>query len=150
MDAFFVILLVIVLIIFAAALGGLLIMFLTRFPIGSGGNWKSISERYAREAPPSDATIYNRQTVRLGCVTYKNCVSFGVSEKGLYMRLSGFLGAVSKLSSAFIPWSDIKVAGESRMNFRKVVVLEIAKPAIASMTIFPDLFELIQPHLKSA
>ncbi|MCX7020518.1 MAG: hypothetical protein WCK47_01005 [bacterium] len=150
MKTQFIIAIVAGVVLFWAVMIGLIVFVLTRLAGGRGGNWKGLAKRYTSSEAPPDGNMFKKQTIRMGSVNYKNCVTIGVSQSGLYLALSGFFGKAARLSSVLIPWEDIKVSGATRLYWRSAVMLNIANPPLAQVTLYQNIFNAIQQHLKPA
>ncbi len=98
----------------AAVIGAFVWGLLRSFAWMSG--WTRLAARFP--APPDlQVAEYRRQTVLVGIVRYKNCMTIGVGPQGLLLRV--FLPGHAPL---FIPWAQVagveRVGGWNRSGIR--------------------------------
>ena len=61
-----------------------LILFLVKSLGGTTGGWEKLAEVYGTNNPPT-GQVTKRETIQVGAVTYKRCVTLAVAEEGLYV-----------------------------------------------------------------
>jgi hypothetical protein len=114
--------------------GGVLLVF---FLLSKGG-WRPLTEMYATPNLPAGLVI-QRQTVKVGAVTYKRCVTAGIADEGLYLTIWR--------RTVLIPWSEFKGIGQARLHWQRVPVLTVGNPSVATITVTNDLFERMRGRL---
>jgi len=112
---------------------------------GSPGGWRALAKVYASSAPPP-ADRLDRQSLVVGRVLYRNCVSVAATEAGLYLRL-GFPLTILRRPALVIPWSRFARLEEARLFWREAALLWLREPQAATLTLPMSLFERIRPHL---
>jgi hypothetical protein len=110
-----------------------------------GGRWRDLAKKYpASGAAPKTLP---RQTVMIGPVLYRDCMSVGADESGLFLAPGRLLSFVLK-QNLRIPWSDIAKTEEARVFWGKGITLIVGAPALATITVKSELFEkLVRPRL---
>ena len=132
--------LLIVLILAAAALFFTGIVALVLFLLSmAGGSWRRLVERYATANPPT-GQVFQRQTVKIGAVTYKRCTTVGIADDGLYLTLWR--------KTVLIPWSEFTGIGQTMLYWQRVPVLTIGNPPVGTITMQNDLFAAMQGRMK--
>ncbi len=141
---FFLSLAVVILILLVIGLFFLLPKIMKNFS-GLNGGWKGLAEQFAAHSQP-EGDLFKGQTVEVGKVVYKRCVSVGVTKEGFYLEVK--IPLSSRLKPLFIPWEMVKGLREGSLFWKKTVILSIGKPEIGSISIFTDLFVHARPYLK--
>ncbi len=72
------------------------ILFLVKSLGGTTGGWGKLAEVYGTNNPPT-GQITKGETIQVGAVTYKRCVTLGVADEGLYVSIWR--------KTALIPWA---------------------------------------------
>jgi len=85
-----------------------------------------------------------RQTVKVGVVRYRRCVTLVVSSSGLYLWVRPVL---SRYTSVLIPWREVREILPTRLYGRRAVRLSIGNPEVGAVIVYEALFKVIQPHL---
>ena len=88
---------------------------------------------------------YTRQTVKVGAVRYRRCVTINVNPGGLYLLVRPTLG---KHQSILIPWKEIKRIEKRRLYWDSARQLLIGDPKVATVTVFTSLFRVMHPYLS--
>jgi hypothetical protein len=114
----------------------LLVLFLL-----SKGGWGRPRERYSTPNLPA-GQIVQRQTVKIGAVTYKRCVTVGIATEGLYLTIWR--------KTVLIPWSEFKGVGQTMLYWQRVPLLTVANPPVATITVQNDLFEIMRGRLMAS
>lgn len=132
-----VLLIVFVAVFFACLIVGfvLLVLFLL-----SKGGWRRLTERYATPNPPAGQVV-QRQTVKIGAVTYKRCVTVGIANEGLYLTIWR--------KTVLIPWSEFKGVGQTMLNWQRVPVLTVGNPPVTTITVQNGLFEMMRGRVMA-
>ena len=143
MDVWAVLLLVLVgTLLLAGLIGGLVFLILTivRSLGGHAGGWRRLVEKYSTANPPQ-GQVHKRQTLQIGAVVYKRCVTVGVTDEGLCVSIWR--------KTVLIPWQDFKRLGQATLYWQQVPMLTIGEPPIATITVPLPLFELIRSKLPN-
>ena len=135
MDTTIILLIVGASILFACLIVGfvLLVFFLL-----SKGGWRRLVEVYATTNPPK-GQIIQRQTIKIGAVTYKRCVTVGIADEGLHLTIWR--------KTVLIPWGEFKAIGQTTLNWQKVMVLTVGNPQVAKIIMKNDLYAAIVERL---
>jgi hypothetical protein len=83
-----------------------LILFLVKSLGGTTGGWGKLAEVYGTNKPPT-GQITKGETIQVGAVTYKRCVTLGVADEGLYVSIWR--------KTALIPWTEFKGIGQATL-----------------------------------
>jgi hypothetical protein len=88
-----------------------LILFLVKSLGGTTGGWGKLAEVYGTNKPPT-GQITKGETIQVGAVTYKRCVTLGVAEEGLYISIwrKTVLDPVDRIQGR---WSSNAILAES-------------------------------------
>ncbi len=131
-----------------AMIGGLATLFvalvLPSFR-GAGGGWKRLAERHRAAAPP-DGREFPGETVRVGAVNYKNCITVRVCPAGLYLA-PGSNPFVRRLAPLLIPWSEIRSSHPTRLFWKSAHVLTVGDTG--TVTVFDEVMKAAKGHLES-
>ena len=99
----------------------------------AGSGLEILVGRYCVCTPPQGESFSN-QTIRIGDVWYKNCVTVIVSASGLYISVSvpfpGIPGGI-----ALIPWDVITIAGQEQAFWKTYTRIRIAGDEALSITL---------------
>ena len=122
MDPKFVLILGAFLIVLAGiALGTrLLVPIIAQHFKGAAGGWGRLSELYATTRLLAKQ-VFRRQNVVVGRVLYRNCITIGFDDAGLYLE-RGFPMSILGKRTLFVPWTEIKRVEEGRLFWRKAAV----------------------------
>lgn len=121
-----------------------LILFLIQQIGGTTGGWRRLSKQFESTLPVA-GVVFKHQTVQVGAVVYKGCVTIGVADEGMYVAIWR--------QTALVPWSEFKAIGQVTLYWKKIPSVTIGNPAIASMTIPPAAFEEARkrlPHFEQS
>ncbi len=133
-----VVLIVCAALVLALSIGGFVVLLL--YYLLSKGGWGQLKQRYRVEQPPG-GTIVRRQTVKIGLVTFKQCITVGIADEGLYLSMWR--------TTVLIPWSELAAAGETTLFWRRVPVLAVGQPQITTLTFEHGLIEKMQAHFAA-
>ncbi len=89
-------------------------------------------------------TCRTRQTVKVGIVRYRGCVTVGINTEGLFLWVRPPLGREGKL---LIPWDEIKQVKGARLYGRKGMRMSLGDPEVGEITMYKELFEQVRKHL---
>jgi hypothetical protein len=113
-----------------------------------GGRWRDLAKTFAATRPmPAGALA--RQNVMIGPVIYRNVMTVGADESGLFLEPGRPLSLVLK-QRLLIPWAEIAKTQPAALFWGKATTLIIGAPAIATITLQENVFEkLAQPWLSA-
>ena len=92
-----------------------------------------------------EGPAYARQTVQIGPVRYRRCVTVHISDRGLYLQPRILL---TRYPPVLIPWDEIKRVTDSRIYWARAKRLSIGEPEVGTVTVPMGLYALIQPRLR--
>jgi len=114
---------------------------------GSVHGWRRLSEVYATARSPS-AQSARGQSIVVGQVLYRRCVTVGIGEAGLYLAL-GFPLSIFGKPPLLIPWSEFKQVEKARLFWGEAACLSIGEPLVGTITVPMSVFETFQPWLRA-
>lgn len=130
--------LLVILIVVGAVLLALGIVALVLFILVKASRWRQLVARYATADPPT-GQIFRHETVKIGAVVYKRCVTVGIADRGLYLAIGR--------KTVLIPWSECKEIGQTVLHWKRVPTLTIGAPSVATIIVQNDLFAAMQAKL---
>ena len=125
-----------------AGLAFLVVALWTRLS-ARASRWAALAKQYPADGLPAGRR-HARQTVQVGAVRYRRCVTVGIDPLGLWLWVQPSLVRFHPL---FIPWDEVKRTQETRLCSRKAVQLVIGEPSVATITVYRKLFEDLSPYL---
>jgi hypothetical protein len=121
---------------------------ITRHFAGAADGWGALAEAYAT-SKDTPAGAWTAQTLVVGRILYRNCVTVGAEDAGLYMRL-GFPLTLLRRPALLIPWSEFKRLDKGRLYWQESSLLSLGEPEVGTLTVPAALFAKIRPHIKVA
>jgi hypothetical protein len=116
------------------------ILFLAKQLGGTTGGWRRLAEVYTTSKPPRGQSV-TKQTIQIGAVTYKRCVTLGIADDGLYITIWQ--------KTALVPWTEFKGVGEATLYWQKVPILTVGDPPVATMTVPVAVFQMMRKRLPT-
>ncbi|MCW2285740.1 hypothetical protein M2323_002034 [Rhodoblastus acidophilus] len=111
-----------------------------------GGRWRDLAKNYPASGP-APKEVRPRQSLMVGPVLYRDCISVGADDTGLYLAPGRPLSFALK-HNLRIPWPEIVKTEPAKVLWGKGVTLFIGAPALATLTVKAELFEkLVRPRL---
>jgi len=86
------------------------------------------------------------QTVMIGPVVYRRCVTVHVSGEGLYLHVRPPLASYPLL---FIPWSEVSALRPATFHWQNGLRLSIGRPEVTTIACVGTLLQAIRPHLPA-
>ena len=117
-----------------------LILFIAQQLGGSTGGLRRLAEAYPTQ-PPVPGPALQRETVKVGAVVYKRCVTVGIADRGLYLSVWG--------KSALVPWAEFKAITSAKLYWQTVPMLTVGDPPIATLVIPVAVFDRIRSRLPA-
>jgi len=113
-----------------------------------GGRWRDLAQKFAADGPPPKGAL-PRQTVMIGPVIYRNCMTVGADETGLWLAPGWPLSFALKRNLR-IPWPEIVKTEAGKFLWGDGKTLFVGAPTLATLTVTSDLFQkLIKPRLAT-
>ena len=106
--------------------------------------WTRLARAYPAPGQPEGQRT-ERQTVQVGSVRFRRCVTVCVSAEGLYLRARVVL---SRYAPILIPWGEIEGIQEAMVYWQRAVRLRAGNPEVGTVTVPMALLESIRPHLR--
>jgi len=116
------------------------VLFIVKSLGGTTGGWGKLAEVYGSNNPPT-GQITKGETIQVGAVTYKRCVTLGVADEGLYVSIWR--------KTALIPWTEFKGIGQATLYWQKVPMLTVGDPPVATMTVPVAVFDVMRAKLPA-
>lgn len=91
-----------------------------------------------------DGISQTKQTLKIGVVRYRRCVTVSIERDALFLLVSPPLGRKSKI---MIPWHEIRQVSRTSLYGRQGVQMSIGDPVVGEITIYRDLFEQLRGNL---
>jgi len=117
-----------------------LVLFLVKSLGGTTGGWGKLAEVYGTPNPPT-GQITKGETIQVGAVTYKRCVTLALADEGLYVSIWR--------KTALIPWTEFKGIGQATLYWQKVPLLTVGDPPVATMTVPVAVFQVMRGKLPA-
>lgn len=114
------------------------VLFIVKSLGGTTGGWGKLAEVYGTNNPPT-GQVTKRETIQVGAVTYKRCITLGVADEGLYVSIWR--------KTALIPWTEFKGIGQATLYWQKVPMLTVGDPPVATMTVPVQVFQVMRGRL---
>jgi hypothetical protein len=93
-----------------------------------------------------EGPLYTRQTVQIGPVRYRRCVTVYVGPQGLYLQPRVLL---IRYLPILIPWDEVVRVENAMIYWRRARRLSVGEPEVGTIAMQMGLFRLIQPYLSS-
>lgn len=107
----------------------------------------ALAQKYPAAAQVPNAAV-SRQTVQIGRVRYRNCVSIFFSEAFFGLRVEH--PPVGTATDLQIPWREIKAVQAAKLYGRSAKRLSVGCPEVGAVTVYDQLFERMRPYLAPA
>lgn len=112
---------------------------------GAAGGWKRLAEHHRSMVPPGGRE-FPRETVRVGAVNYKNCITVRVGPAGLYLA-PGANPFAKRLTPLLIPWGEIRSIHPTRLFWKSAHVLAVGDTG--SVTVFDEVMKAAREFLEN-
>ncbi len=99
--------------------------------------WHKLAEKYGYQATFSGKK-FSMCTGFVGMVRYKNCLTIGVSQEGLYLNV--FFVFRLGYPPLLIPWSDISRFEEKKQWWLTYYLLDVGYPKLTSLKLPARIF----------
>ena len=111
-------------------------------PFARASGLTRLIEHYATDADCGAGKL-TWQTVKIGAVRWRRCVTFCASPRGLYLKVSPFGG---RYPAVLIPWGDLHFRRETLLYWSKAIVLAVGA-GVAEITVPQRLWVLMEPYI---
>jgi len=104
---------------------------------GKFSRWDNLAQKYGTVIEPV-GTKFTSQTIKVGAVRYRFCVTAVLSPQGMYLDIGGgSIAVLGKLPPVLIPWSEFKAQHKGWLYLGwPAIEIPIGDPKIAVIT-FP-------------
>lgn len=103
-----------------------------------------LARRYTATRTPQGEKL-TRQTVQIGSVRYKRCVTLHVDAEGLFLQIKFIFSR--ERAPFFIPWQEIKHVQLTRLYWQQAFLLTIGNPAVTRIILPKSSYSKIAPYL---
>ena len=93
--------------------------------------WDKLVKQYRAVDPPTGKE-YTKQTVQIGPVRYRRCVTVHISDQGFYLQPRLVL---ARYPAVLIPWDEITRVTDSRIYWGRAKRLSIGEPEIGTVAV---------------
>jgi len=113
-----------------------------------GGSWSGLAKRFGVR-PREIEGAFRRQSLKVGQVLWRNCVTVAAPVDGLYLEVKAPMPFLAK-PPLLIPWSQFGSVEIVRLFWQDSYQLGVGRPPIATITLSGDLYHRIAPRLAGA
>jgi len=92
-----------------------------------------------------DKFILTSQTIQIGMVKYRRCVSVKADKSGLFLLIKVPLWKTRKI---LIPWKDLKLTGYTKIYWEPAVSLIVGENYLATIAVPMQVFYLMKPFIN--
>jgi hypothetical protein len=103
-----------------------------------------LADRYKTDLNPANLYLTG-QTIQIGMVKFRKCVSFRADKAGLFLHINVPLWKSRKL---LIPWKDLSQAGFTKIYRESAVSFNIGETYLATIAVPMQMFYFMKPFLK--
>lgn len=114
--------------------------------LARGSGWRALAERYPARTALA-VPVLAGQTLQVGLVRYRRCVTVGIYPEALYLAAQPGLPLLPRNPPLLIPWSEFHHARETRLYWRRARQLAVGDPVVAGITFPFELYQRFERHL---
>jgi hypothetical protein len=103
-------------------------------------------DRYKTDLNPANLSLTG-QTIQIGMVKYRKCVSFRADEAGLFLHIKVSLW---KSRQILIPWKDMSQAGFTKIYWESAVSFNVGETYLATIAVPLQMFYLMKPFIRDS
>jgi hypothetical protein len=139
------------LLLFLAVLVACAIAFALLLPIvwkhfkGARGGWGALARAYATTEKPTGET-WRRQSIVVGLILYRFCVTVGIDRSGLYLAVMTPLRLLRQ-PPLLIPWNAFQSVEPARLFWRRAALISLGDPRVGTLTVPMDLYDRVRRYL---
>ena len=113
-----------------------------------GSGWNRLLPKYGANAEPPGARLTG-QTIKVGAVRWRLCVTVVLADRGLYLHPRPALGSVlGGPRPLLVPWADLRRPRDGHLYVGwRAVELSVGDPELASLTVPLALYEQMRPRI---
>ena len=117
---------------------------------GKFSGWDNLAQKYGTTIEPV-GTKFTSQTIKVGAVRYRWCVTVVLSPQGMYIYIGGGLVTLfGKFPPVLIPWSEFKARRKGWLYLGwPAIEIPIGDPKIAVITFPKRLYEHMTTYLEA-
>ena len=104
-----------------------------------------LASQYAASQPPEGQQL-TKQTVQVGAVRFRRCVTVHVGSPGLHLLVHPIM---SRYPPILIPWEEIRGAQPALIYWQSAKRMAVGKPSVATITVKTSLFRILEPYLQT-
>lgn len=115
---------------------------------GRFSGWNKVTQRYGTNIEPQ-GTRFKQQTIKVGAVRWRRCVTVVLSPQGMYICLAPSLAALfGRLQPVTVPWSEFKRPRKGWLYLGwKAVEISVGEPEIVPITFPSTLYQHMTDYL---
>lgn len=102
-----------------------------------------IAERYPA-CHPSTGENLTKQTLQIGAVRYRRCVTISIDTQGFYFCIHMIF---KKHPQIFIPWKEFRDIQESKIYQKRAKQISIGEPPVGIIRIPEEVFNKMKSYL---
>ena len=125
------------------ALWGALLWLVIRAVFARLSGWNRLAVRYPA-TNPAPAWTWHGQTIQVGPVRFRNCVSAATTHACLHLRSPALFG----FPALSIPWTELHSPAQVRVYRREAIQLQAGRPPIGAIGLPRELYEQIRCAMK--
>ena len=114
---------------------------------GHSGGWSGLAGLFPALACPAGIRA-SGQTVQVGRVVYKNCVSVVLAAECLYLDFGSVMRQFGR-QPMLIPWEQFRGERPTTLHWQAAVTLQVGAPEVGTITVKRPLFQQLEPFLRS-
>ncbi|MBK7926053.1 MAG: hypothetical protein IPJ98_00750 [Bryobacterales bacterium] len=123
----------------AIALWGALLWLGVRAVFARLSGWNRLAVRYP-VTNPAPAWTWRGQTIQVGPVRYRNCVSAAATHACLHLRSPALFG----FPALSIPWAELHSPAQVRVYRRDAIRLQAGRPPVGAISLPRELYDQIR------
>jgi len=113
--------------------------------------WDALSERYGA-VERLEGKMLSKQTVQVGAVRWRSCVTVGIGPEGLYLELPSRRTLLARLGlfrtkPMLVPWAEFRPPEQATLFQLGAMKLSIGNPVVGDVVVYRTLFEQMQHYL---
>ena len=105
-----------------------------------------LAAKYPAAHPP-EGEQQAKQTLQIGPVRFRRCVTVHVGSSGLYLHVRP---VTSRYAPMLIPWQELRRPHQALLYWQRAMVLSVGDPQVATLRLKETLFRQIEPYLHQS
>jgi hypothetical protein len=117
---------------------------------GRSCGWDRLTQKFGASIEPQ-GTQLRGQTIKVGAVRWKNCVSTVLSPQGMYLNLTtGPTALLGRLAPVLIPWGEFKNPRPGWLYVGwQAIEMSVGEPEIVTLTFRSTLFQQMTAYINT-